>query len=156
MSITFTRSMRSLRTDTFRYSLAGMIAGGVVLIVWGVWFFLAPIPQRETTSEFHFARDGSVLAQFSAESEARIAPGQLARLIVHGAEGAPDQIFPALVMDTPNASQYGAAKGSVKLSLLSYIQPAGDAVGEVEVVVGTISPAALVLRLGDTLTQAGR
>ena len=147
MSISFTRSMRSLRADAFGVSLAGMIAAGVLLIAWGAWFVFAPIPVRESTDEYRFARDGSVLADFPQEAQARIVPGQSARLIVGGAAGEPELTIPALVMDTPNRLQSGERRGMVVLSLLSTDLPLPGASGRVEIDVETISPAAYILRL---------
>lgn len=151
MSIAFTRTLRSLRADTGRPSLAGMAVGGALLVAWAAWFVLAPITVRESTGDFRLAADGSVLAQFSPEALQRIQPGQAARLKVQGASGEPDRTIPAVVSETPNPNQYWQEWGMVKLTLLTGQGPGEGAAGLVEVDVQTLSPAALLLRSAERL-----
>jgi multidrug resistance efflux pump len=39
----FSRSLRSLRADSFRITLGALVLAGVLLLVWGVWFFFAEV-----------------------------------------------------------------------------------------------------------------
>ena len=47
MSISFSRSMRSLAVDSFRPSLLGFIISAILLVAWLAWFFMARVSVYE-------------------------------------------------------------------------------------------------------------
>ena len=82
MSLPFARSMRSLQTDSYRFSLALLISSIILLTAWAAWFFLARLTLYETGQIVGTTRRGTVVAALPLEASGKIRRGQLA--ILHG------------------------------------------------------------------------
>ena len=80
MSLQFSRSLRSLRIDSYRASRIGLILGLINLSALIAWFFLAKVTLYETSSSISFTEEGRLIAVFTPESIKRIQPGQSAIL----------------------------------------------------------------------------
>ena len=143
MSLSFSRSLRSLQQDNFGPALAALIVTSLLLIAWSAWFFLAQVTLYETSRDFSVQRDGSLQVNFSPEALARLRPGQAATLRLTNGTASEEQTFSAQVMDIPASNNQ---TGQVELYVFSSepIQP-GQA-GQVQVEVDHVSPAMLVLR----------
>ncbi len=50
MATTFSRSLRALSADRFRRTATWIVAGGVLLLLWGIWFFAARVTLYESTA----------------------------------------------------------------------------------------------------------
>ena len=155
MSIPFSRSMRSLQADGFRFSLVWLVIAIALLTAWLAWFFLAQITLYETGQFVSITRDGTVVASFSAESLGRIRQGQYA-LLRFDAAAKEDQAgpIPAIVLNVAPAAQ---AKGPGRVELYPLPQgasriPARETLtGRVDVEIEYLSPAALVMRASGQL-----
>lgn len=143
MSLSFSRSLRSLQQDSFGPALAALIVTSLLLIAWSAWFFLAKVTLYETSREFSIQRDGSLLVNFSPEALTRLRPGQAATLRLANGTTSEGQIFSALVMDTPEASD---PNGQVEVYVYSPESLQPGLAGQVQVEVEHVSPAVLVLR----------
>jgi hypothetical protein len=144
MSISFSRSMRSLQRDSFRLSVVALIIAILLLLAWTAWFFLAKVPLYEISRQFEVQRDGSLAVTFSPQALARIRPGQSAALrLAETAEDQGTQTLSALVMDTPTA---GSRTNQVKLYVFSPEPLQPGLAGEVRIEVEYVSPARLVMR----------
>ena len=51
MPTSFSRSLRSLEADRFRWSLVGIVVGIVLLATWIAWFFLARVALYEVSDQ---------------------------------------------------------------------------------------------------------
>jgi len=148
MPTPFANTLRSLDADHFGASLIGLGVALVLLIAWGSWFFLAQITSYEVSASAAVARDGFVIADFPAAKRERIRRGQAAWLYPVS-EGAKQTVsVPAVVIDIIESASAEPAR--VKLFPVfdrdpSEILPEGRKV-RVEIEVGSVSPAALVLR----------
>jgi hypothetical protein len=145
MSISFSRSMRSLHSDSFRPSLATLVIASIFIIAWFAWLVFAQITLYETSQNWDLARDGSLLVHLSEESVTRLHPGQRATLEVQVAPNQAPQQLPAMVADTPSRTQNHLAPDTVKVTLLAPM-PKGATGGEVKIAVETVSPLTLITR----------
>ena len=143
MSLSFSRSLRSLQQDNFGPALAALIVTSLLLMAWSAWVFLAQVTLYETSRDFSVQRDGSLQVNFSPEALARLRPGQAATLRLTNGTASEEQTFSAQVMDIPASNNQ---TGQVELYVFSSepIQP-GQA-GQVQVEVDHVSPVMLVLR----------
>lgn len=143
MSLSFSRSLRSLQQDNFGPALAALIVTSLLLMAWSAWFFLAQVTLYETSRDFSVQRDGSLQVNFPPEALARLRPGQAATLRLTTTAAAEAQTFPAQVMDIPPETNQ---TGPVELYVFSPepIQPGQT--GQVQIEVEQVSPAMLVLR----------
>lgn len=144
MSLQFSRSLRSLRIDSFRLSRIGLVFAILNMTALIIWFFLAKVTLYETSSSISFSEDGRLIADFSPESIKRLQPGQSAILRVSPGTDQPSTTIRAFV--------YGvdSEKNLVELYLLSNgipeEFPKDKLSGQLEVEVEYITPAQLVLR----------
>lgn len=143
MSLSFSRSLRSLQQDRFGPATAALVVTSLLLVSWCAWFFLAKITLYETSQEFSVQRDGSILVTFPPEALARLRPGQAATFRPANGITSAEETFRALVMDTPADT---TRAGQVELYVFSPqpLQP-GQA-GQFQVEIDHVSPAVLVLR----------
>lgn len=144
MSLQFSRSMRSLKIDSFRIARIGLILAMINVAVLLVWFFLARVTLYETSSRLEIADDGRLLANFSKEALQRIRVGQTAVLRISNGENQRPTALPALVVNMDTAA------GQVEVLPLTENLPrdvwSEPPAGQVEVEVEYLSPAALVMR----------
>ena len=143
MSLSFSRSLRSLHNDSYRLSLAGLAVGILLLLAWSAWFFLAKVTLYETSREFDVRRDGALMVTFEPEALARLRPGQAATLRLANSSGQEAHALPALVMDTPSG---GSSNSQVELFVYSPEPLQPGLTGQVQVEVDYVSPAMLALR----------
>ncbi len=148
MSIPFSRSMRSLETDSSRSAVLGLLLVALLLIVWMAWLFLARITLYEVSATAHLVDDSRFVANFSPAVLTSIQPGQHAQLRLDDFPWAQYGIVPATVENIADQIQDGQVQ--VKFLLLpnptSSIPFQAGLTGTVEVEVDHVSPAALVLR----------
>ena len=148
MSISFSRSMRSLNADSLRPSLVGLIVAILLLTAWATWFFLAQITLYETGQIVDMTRDGTVVANFSPEAQGRIYQGQSALLRFDAAPENQTEPIPAIVTDVASAVQED--QHQVELFALpdaaAQIPLQNGLTGQVEVEIEHLSPATLVMR----------
>ena len=146
MSLQFSRSLRSLKIDSFRASRVAMILAIINMIVLLVWFFLGTITLYEVSSELILNEDGSLDALFSKDAVMRLFPGQSAILRI---DAGPEQALvtaPALVIavdDNSGAAQFLVVTDDIPSNALR-----GDLSGkaEIEVEVEYVNPVTLVMR----------
>jgi hypothetical protein len=145
MSISFSRSMRSLQGDSFRPSLASLIIAGVLLLAWMAWLAFAPVTLYETSQDWQVQRDGSLIVRFPLETIPRLRPGQPATLTLPAGANQPPQTLSAMVADLPMRTQNRLAPDTVKVALLAGALPQ-EARGEIKIAVETVSPLKLITR----------
>ncbi len=68
MASPFSRTTRSVATDHFYVSLAGLIIAIILAIVWGRWFFTAKITFYETSQRITVTNDESIVTQFPQDA----------------------------------------------------------------------------------------
>ena len=144
MSLQFSRSLRSLRADSFRASRIGMVLAIVNIFVLIAWFFLAKVTLYEISSSLSLSKEGHVVAEFTDESVARIHAGQSAILRLEAGPDQPSVTLPALVFDVE--------RNGTRVELLIMVpdvptEGLGEKItGQVQVEVEYVTPAELVLR----------
>jgi len=153
MSIAFSRSMRSLKADSFRPALVGLLVAMALLTAWIAWFFLARITLYETGQIVHTTKGGIVVAEFPSETLGRIQYGQPALLRLDGTIGDQARTIPAIVTNVASQSQ----EGCVEVKLFAPVNatapvPLQDGLtGQVEIEVEHVSPATFVMRASGQL-----
>jgi hypothetical protein len=146
VSLQFSRSIRSLKVDSFRASRVALILAIVNIIVLLLWFFLGRITLYEVSSDLDLSEDGRLEAIFSQEALARLYPGQSAILRIDAGPEQPLATVPALLVDVEKST------GVAQFLMMSDELPASVLTGElgskaeIEVEVEYVSPATLVLR----------
>ena len=144
MSLQFSRSMRSLKTDSFRASRIGLILATLLMLFLVAWFFFSKVTLYEASSDLRSEQDGLVIATFKDEALGRIQPGQAALLRLGG--GTNQRPLPL------DAAVYSVNRenGQVELLLLAGDLPgdllSGKLAGLVEIEVERVTPIELVLR----------
>ncbi len=154
MSISFSRSMRSLQGDSFRPSLAALIIAGVLLLAWMAWLAFAPVTLYETSQEWQVQRDGALIVRFPLETIPRLRPGQPATLTIPAGANQPPQTLSAMVADIPMRTQNRLAPDTIEVALLSGALPAAATGGEIKVEVERVSPLKLLGRASGQLAGA--
>ncbi|MBI3536569.1 MAG: hypothetical protein HY070_03245 [Chloroflexi bacterium] len=145
MSISFSRSMRSLKNDSMRPSIIALIIALSILGAWGAWFAFTELPQFETSGDWQIQRDGSILAKFSPEAMTRILPGQAAELNLRVSGKRTPTTVRARVMETANRAQNRLAPETVRLALTGELPKSYEG-GDVQIEVERLSPLLLVMR----------
>lgn len=173
MASPFSHTLRSLHADSFGASIAGMIVGLVLLSAWFVWFFKAQIPSyrmslkaciteaEKVTAAFpqdktrvQETREQEIIAEFLPEALENIRTGQSAVFYLDGGVG--KQI--ASVHATVSKINRSPKKAEVLLSALSDadspVRIPPKATGQVRILVGSLSPAQLVMRTAGFFIRA--
>ena len=167
MAIAFSRSIRSLKMDSFRFSVFGLALAVVLLIAWMAWFFLARISIYEMSKDAKLGDGGSISAKFPAERMEMIQAGQTAIIQIegktppngNGAESTSGNneraiTAQAMVMKVLKAAE-GEKEGQVDLMLIDefYAQELLFAAGDtspaklmVQIEVERVAPFALIQR----------
>jgi hypothetical protein len=104
VTVPFSRSLRSLRIDSFRASVIGMILAMLIVFALIAWFFLAKVTLYEYSSSITFNEDGRIYAVFPPEAMPRLRPGQSAILRVSLPPDTRQMSLPALVVNKDTAS----------------------------------------------------
>jgi hypothetical protein len=146
VSLQFSRSLRSLKIDSFRASRVALILAIVNIIILLVWFFLGRITLYEVSADLSLSEDERLEAVFSQEALARLYPGQSAILRFDAGPDQPLVTIPALLVDVDKntrVAQFLIVGDDLPSNVMT-----GDLEGkaEIEVEVEYVSPAALVIR----------
>jgi hypothetical protein len=140
MSTNFSRSMRSLERDGFRFTLANLFIAGLLLVGWGAWFFLATIPLYAVTETFYLDMNRTptqIVAELDASEAANVRPHQRAWLRLTDTRALPatvtrvDELRVELTIDEDAGSLLSSQKHFR---------------GRVEIEVERVTPSSLVLR----------
>jgi hypothetical protein len=150
MSIPFTQSMHSLHVDHGRFSLLSVSVAIVLVLLWGLWFFIPSVTIYATGNLVKINRDGNLVAQFASHDRDRLQPGQAAKIRLPTAQ--PKQgaslsatlleIAPTEADDHIEVILYSTSYDTNDMKLLV---PGNSS--QVEVEVETISPALLLMRV---------
>ncbi len=170
MSSPFSRTMRSLKSDNFYVSLAGLFVAAVLLILWGIWFFTAKVTFYEVSRNVHVTNKESVvtefpsdmrgvvqrtlatrtrvvMADFPAEAMETIKPGQAALLNLDGKIGKQTGAISAIVSNVTYLPQGGGRIELLAETDANAPNPLEEGIGgEVKIEVEYITPVALVMR----------
>jgi hypothetical protein len=154
VSIPFSRSTRSLASDSYRPAMIGLGLAVVTLVALIIWFFLARISLYQTSASAVLKADGQVIAAFPAETFAQIQPGQEGILRLGQSGDQRPLSVPVMVFDT----QGGA--GEVVLVVTDYSALPEtlpeETPGRVDIETERIAPADLLLRAsGKFLSRGG-
>ena len=144
MSIQFSRSMRSLRLDSYRSTRIGLVLAIIIMLALIVWFFMAKVTLYEVSSSLEWNADEKLMATFPKEARARLRPGMPAILRLPQSPDQPAMTIPAVVFDLSREGE------QVEILVLSNELPLdaqqGKLTGQLEVEVEYVTPAELVLR----------
>ncbi|MCB0063192.1 MAG: hypothetical protein KDE19_13805 [Caldilineaceae bacterium] len=143
MALPFTRSMRSLESDSDYFSAVGSIVVILLLVAWGIWFFGARITLVETGQIIQTATDGTVWAEFPAAISSQIYRAQPAMIRFQTADTEEATAIPATVLSTEPAGDL--------VNVLLYAEPDRTTIplfeeglsGQVDLETGQLSPAML-------------
>ncbi len=156
MSLQFSRSLRSLKIDSFRASRVALILAIVNMIVLLFWFFLGRITLYEISSDLSLSESGRLEALFPQEGLARLYPGQSAILRIDAGPDQPLVTVPALLVgvdEKTGVAQFLLMSDDLPISALRS-DLASKA--EIEVEVEYVTPAALVLRASGKYLGGGQ
>jgi hypothetical protein len=160
MTIPFSQSMRSLQVDRGTSSRVGLVAALILLLLWAIWFFWAPITRYETGTIARIDRDGRVIATFPATALTHIWQGQRAYIRPQGVPVDERRPIPAVVANLldPIAGADFQVSFSIQWDAIDTVSarlleqaPAGEVVVEVE----RVSPATLVARASGQFLAPG-
>ena len=143
MALSFTRSMRSLESDSDYFSAIMSIIVILLLIAWGVWFFGAQITLVESGQIVETATDGTILAEFPAAVGEHVYRKQPAVIRFQSAEKQDIATIPAVVLSSN-------PKGDL-VTVLLYAKPEMTTIqlfeegltGQVDLETDQLSPATL-------------
>lgn len=143
MALSFTRSIRSLESDSDFFATTISIIVALLLIAWGVWFFGSQITLVETGQIIETSADGTILAKFPATVGNLIYREQPAVIRLQSAEQQQIAAIPATVLSTTTEGDF--------VTVLLYAVPDATTVqlfdqgvaGEVDLETGQLSPAML-------------
>lgn len=136
--------MRSLKVDSYRGSLVGILLASIIMLALVVWFFSARITLFEVSNSVSMTEDGHLMVRFPAESMARLRQGQPAVLRV--TVGADQSVIPlpAMVFTIQQGSndvEIIVTTNEIPENLL-----AEGFKGQVQVEAEYVTPAVLVMR----------
>lgn len=157
MAVTFSRSLRSLKADSFRPSMMSLVLAMTLILAWLAWFFFAPIPIYETSQVARFKDRGIVAVQFDEQALTQIQPGQPALLNLTAAGTNQSKTIPALVMRIPGSDQAGQVEVYALIDQFSTTSELSTgAIRSVEVEIGRVPLSTLVLRASGQLIDTTR
>lgn len=143
MALSFSRSLRSLETDSYRYALFGLLLLMPIFLAWLIWFFMGEIALHEVSQEIVFTREGLVAATFETGLPP-LALGTPAQLIIIDEDGTSDRTLSAHVHRFVNN-----ANGSTIAHLVVDENLPTTLIGEATVEVESISPVRFLWELMD-------
>jgi hypothetical protein len=144
MSLPFSRSMRSLHADSYRFSLAVFIGSIGLLTAWAAWFFLARITLYETGQIVGTTRRGTVVAQLPAQAAEKIRRGQLAVVRLQGPLVDQSGTLPGTVQDVTKKADQVRVELYMPQKIAAPINSQERMAGQVEIAVEHVSPATLL------------
>lgn len=144
MSLPFSRSMRSLHADSYRFSLVVFLGSIGLLTAWAAWFFLARMTLYETGQIVGTTRRGTVVAEFPAPASGKLRRGQPAVLHLQGTTVDQSGTLPGTVQDVTKKADQVRVELYVPQKIAAPINSQGRMTGQVEVAVEHVSPATLL------------
>ena len=152
MSPAFSRSLRAVDADRAHGSLLGILVAASILVAWLAWLFAARVALYEVSDTATLEIDATgkleAVATLGAATLGRVQPGQAARLRLDGFPWTRYGTVPATVRRV--TVQEGEDTVRVELALHprpdSAIPLQAGMPGRVEIEVGRVSPATLLLR----------
>ena len=143
----FSRTMRSLQSNTRRPVLIVLILAIIIWIGWVAWFFLAQITLTEVSQKAYVDSQNIIVADFPLKRLKHIKRGQSAYLSLDQAGGFIDMI-PITVMEINNKNGQVRLLAEVDLSSEEGLR------GKVEIETERLSPATLLLRASGLLADS--
>jgi len=148
MSMTFSRSTRSLATDVPHHTLAVILLTVLLLLAWSIWFTFAQIGLYQVSQRAVLVGESRVVADFPPDALGHLRRGQPATLQFRGFAWPQYEPIPATVDRVRRLNE----DGSVQVELLPHFpqnspiprQPGLQ--GTAEVQVAHVTPFDLVLR----------
>jgi hypothetical protein len=158
MSTTFTRSTRALSADEYGRVNWALLVAIVFLLAWIGWFLLARVSLYEVSSSAQLTAPTRIIAHFPPTALIQIQQGQSAQMRLDDFRWTEYGTVAATVVRVDESVQDGLVE--VELAIPADTQTAiplqASLTGQVEVEVGRISPAALLLnRIETGLTTTG-
>lgn len=144
LSLQFSRSLRSLRVDSFRISRLGLLFSIILMMGLLAWFFLAKITLYENSTSIQLRSDGMIEAGFSEEGLRRIREGQSVVLRIDRGADQSSLTIPGMVYDTRLVKDkviLYVYSDTLKEALIN-----GKLTGRAEVEVEYVTPAQLLVR----------
>lgn len=148
MSTSFSRSIRSIESDSYRVSLTSLSLAMLLLLVWLLWFFLARVTIYEMSTTATFTNEETVVASYPPESYGRIKQGQKALLYIDDMIGTASGTIPAVVTEVHARS----SKERIHVTIYPLFQepmptqPLNDTDVTVRIESEYVAPAVLVMR----------
>jgi hypothetical protein len=72
MATPFSRTIRSLESDNYYFSLIGLLIAIVLAMLWGYWFFTAKIVSYETSQDLQVTDEKMIIHQFPKKAPLRV------------------------------------------------------------------------------------
>ncbi len=144
MPIAFSRSTRSLNNDRFFPWWVTLGVAILLLTAWAGWFFATRVGVYETSTALQMNRDQTLTATFPAGALARIRPGQPAT--VRAGQDADGQSTTLRAVVSEITRKPTEEQGQVKLHFTSAAPSRQQPPAELQIEVGQVSPAEMLLR----------
>ncbi len=154
MSIPFSRSTRSLASDSFRPALIGLTLAILTLMALILWFFLANISLYQSSATAVLQADGQIQASFSSDIFPEIKPGQSAIFRLGQTGDQRPVVVPAQVFDTQGGSDDVIFIITDTTNLP--VELGEQTEGRVDVETESISPVELLLRASGKFLSRNR
>lgn len=143
MSVPFERSTRSIQANNIQVVLVGLITMIILMFLWSIWFFFAPIEFYETSQRASLNAQGEIVAKFDQEKLNRIQLGQTA---IFQFERETDKLESILAI----VAEINATNGEILLfpqTNTTYLLELHDLKNsQIQVIVETATPAQLLMR----------
>ena len=105
VSLQFSRSLRSLKLDSYRVILAvAMILAIINMVILLGWFVFGNVTLYEVSEDITLGDDGVLVGMFPQDAVTRLVPGQAAVLRIDAGQDQPLVTAPALLIDVDDAS----------------------------------------------------
>ena len=144
MSLQFSRSLRSLSSDSYRVARIGMVLAIVAVAALIVWFFFASVTLFAQSTSLRLTDTGRVLVTFPKEVIQQIKPGQAAVLRLTSNSDEKPVVIQTVVFSVDNPKNQAEIL-PVSEDIPPEISP-GALQGNISVEVAYITPVSLVLR----------
>ena len=140
MAVPFPRSIRSLKADSFRYTLIGLAIASVLLLAWGHWFFGTEVTLYQH-SKRAYSQDQLIIGEFPSDKLRGIRLGQ--RALFYPEDDA--DAIAVIVSEIRRDADSGQPSRVVFVAQQNRYVTDGTT-GRVEIAVAKLSPAQLLLQ----------
>lgn len=144
LSLQFSRSLRSLSTDSFRAAKIGIILAMAAIVALVLWFFFAKVTIFENSDAIQLTEQGRLLVAFPKETIGQIRPGQAALLRLQQEAGQQNAAIPGMVFSTD------AQSGQAEILIIGEDLPVdltpGEIKGLVSVEAAYVTPVSLLMQ----------